>query len=210
LYSADHDEMIPVAPRWRLGQWTYDEPTPTPNIYSVRDGRPEFLGVAHPYVRNLDVFFCPTANEQHSADGPRGKPNWGRHDPNATGPQAVVESSYAWRERFAGASVLLSDNGGRAMLLDANVFALHIVGNSVYCHGYHEDKQAGPGIFSADFVNVLYGDGHVKGYNTPHNELSGPLFHKNEPYYGPGATFGTEGMFGRIFLTADRMGGGGD
>jgi prepilin-type processing-associated H-X9-DG protein len=203
MYSSDHDDMIPTAPRWGITQ-VY---APHETIWSLQLGCPIYLGTLFPYLRNLDVFYCPGANANNGPNRPdrRGKQHWGEHDPSAPAYECVA-SSYLWRDQFAGAGPLWSENAGRGMVLDVNVFARYVLAVSRYSHGCHEDKDAGTGIYSADFVNVLYGDGHVKGYPTPHNELSGPLFHKDEQYYG--GPDGADGMCGRIFFTADRFGGG--
>ena len=139
------------------------------------DMGPTAHGRLMPYVRKLSILFCPTATalKEHSNPGGGG---WG-------GGLGGAWCSYLYRNACAGGSVVLDDNEGKAMLMDLNN-----PGDSVPVNSNHNQ----------DFVNVLWADGHVKGYGNSDRALSAE--HHDAP-----AGWGQ--AFSDLFLRADAKGG---
>jgi prepilin-type N-terminal cleavage/methylation domain-containing protein/prepilin-type processing-associated H-X9-DG protein len=140
--------------------------------------RDDLGAVAHgrlfPYARNLSIFFCPTATGVKEDTNPGGA-GWG-------GGLGGAWCSYLYRNAQAGGSVVLDDNEGLAMMMDYNN-----PGESASQSMSHNE----------DSVNVLWADGHVKGYTNSDRSLS--IEHHAADGWGE--------AFADVFLRADRKQG---
>ena len=175
MYADDYDGLMPVtwhAPNnhiW-LGP---DQPT-------IPHG-PVAQGLLFPYIRNLSLYFCPTATRYKEDESMWGGKYWGNSLYSAYCP-------YIYREDRVDSSGLrcpvLDDNEGLAMMMDLN--------NPGHPQLAPENKN-----HREDFVNILWADGHVKGYDNRDRALS------VEPY---GLQEQLE-AFMRLFERADQKGG---
>jgi prepilin-type N-terminal cleavage/methylation domain-containing protein/prepilin-type processing-associated H-X9-DG protein len=127
-----------------------------------------------PYIRNLSLLFCPTATALKE-DGIHGGKGWG-------GGLGGAWCSYLYRDGYLLQWPTLDDMEGLAMMMDLNN-----PGTSVPVTKNHNE----------DFANILWADGHVKGYDNRDRALS---LEPHEP-----ATLGEVSW--RLFYRADRKGG---
>ncbi len=137
MYASDYDDLIPAtfgAPHHMI--WRDD-------LGAVAHGR------LMPYVRNLSIFFCPTATGVKEDSNPGGR-GWG-------GGLGGAWCNYLYRNAQADSSIVLDDNEGLAMMMDYNN-----PGESGTASKSHNE----------DFVNILWADGHVKGYSNSDRSLS--------------------------------------
>ena len=104
MYADDHGGRIPPATCGGIYYYGYS----ANSICCC--GRPRGLGLLHDdYLHTLKVYFCPSANLL-TPDNPNfGVAGWRN---------AVVVSSYCYRETGAGASAILDENGRRVMVCD--------------------------------------------------------------------------------------------
>ncbi len=136
---------------------------------------PTAHGRLMPYVKNLSIFYCRTATGVKETSNPGGA-GWG-------GGKGGAWCNYLYRNAQANSSIVLDENEGLAMMMD-----------------YNNPGESASQSFShnQDFVNVLWGDGHVKGYDNRDRALS---IEQHAVSDWPQA-------FADVFLRADRKGGG--
>jgi len=161
MYASDYDGLIPTtfgAPHHMI--WRDD-------LGPVAHGR------LMPYMRNLSLFFCPTADRVKEDSNPGGK-GWG-------GGLGGAWANYLYRNGKANSSEVLDENEGLALMMDYNN-----PGDSATQSKSHQE----------DFVNILWADGHVKGYDNRDRALS---IEKHE-FNGWGTAFAA------VFLRADQKG----
>jgi prepilin-type N-terminal cleavage/methylation domain-containing protein/prepilin-type processing-associated H-X9-DG protein len=161
MYASDYDDLIPAtfgAPHHMI--WRDD-------MGAVAHGR------LMPYVRNLSLFFCPTATGVREDSDPGGK-GWG-------GGLGGAWCNYLYRNAQANSSIVLDDNEGLAMMMDYNN-----PGESGTASESHNE----------DFVNILWADGHVKGYSNSDRSLS--IEYHDTKAWG--------NAFRAVFLRADEKG----
>jgi prepilin-type N-terminal cleavage/methylation domain-containing protein/prepilin-type processing-associated H-X9-DG protein len=142
MYASDYDDLIPTT-------W----PEPVMMIWRGDLG-PVCHGRLMPYVRNLSIFYCPTATgikEKGPGLGGQGWGQWG------SGTEYGAWSSYLYRNGGADSSAVLDENEGLALMLDVN--------------NPGEVKPISKS-HNEDFANVLWADGHVKGYSNTDRSLS--------------------------------------
>jgi prepilin-type N-terminal cleavage/methylation domain-containing protein/prepilin-type processing-associated H-X9-DG protein len=161
MYASDWDGLIPTtfgAPHHMI--WRDD-------LGPVAHGR------LMPYVRNLSLFFCPTATGVKQ-DGDLGGKGWG-------GGLGGAWCTYLYRNGKAASSDVLDENEGLVLLIEYNN-----PGDSVAQSKSHNEA----------FVNLLWADGHVKGYDNRDRALS---IEKHE-------VNGWGEAFAAVFLRADKKG----
>jgi len=167
MYAQDYDEMFPAACAYAEHNGAGNRWGPS-SVYWPN--APHFAQVVMPYVKNPDVFKCPThfgANRQEWAEM-GGTSYWfvAGHPGYVTPNNAFSAGDWYRRRNLAGESLANSD-GGAAMVSD----------NSP---GNHEAKAGGLWWDSVDragirYMNIVHVDGHVKGY--PHtNDSYGNLW----------------------------------
>lgn len=140
-YASDYDGLI--ANTWAI---------PHEMIWRGDLG-PVGLGRLYPYCKNLQIFYCSTADTV-KLTSTNGGNSWGIMDGNVgTG----AWSNYLYRNGAAGGSTELDRNEGLSMLLDLNN------PGDDSCIGYNHNN---------DFCNVLWADGHVKGYGNSDHALT--------------------------------------
>jgi prepilin-type N-terminal cleavage/methylation domain-containing protein/prepilin-type processing-associated H-X9-DG protein len=174
LYADDYDGLMPLTFHTPTNQiwWGTALPPPTGPIAHGR---------LFPYIRNLSIYFCPTATRLKEDDSAWGGKNWGSSSRGAWCP-------YIYREDRvdSGSSPwcpVLDDNEGLAMMMDFN-------------NPGHPELQPANKNHHEDFVNILWADGHAKGYDNRDRALS------VEPYETPDFP---EACW-RLFQRADRKG----
>jgi prepilin-type N-terminal cleavage/methylation domain-containing protein/prepilin-type processing-associated H-X9-DG protein len=114
---------------------------------------PVGLGRLYPYCKNLQIFYCSTADSVKLTSTNGGK-EWGNMDGST---DTGAWSNYLYRNGTAGGSMELDRNESLSMLMDL----LNPGDDS--CIGYNHNN---------DFCNVLWADGHVKGYNNSDHALT--------------------------------------
>jgi prepilin-type N-terminal cleavage/methylation domain-containing protein/prepilin-type processing-associated H-X9-DG protein len=137
------------------------------------DMGPTAHGRLMPYVRSLSLFFCPTATGVKENTDPGGR-GWG-------GGIGGAWCNYLYRNGKADSSVVIDHNEGLAMMMDYNN-----PGESATQSKSHNE----------DFVNILWADGHVKGYSNSDRSLS--IEHHDLDGWGA--------AFRAVFLRADARG----
>ncbi|MDD2709711.1 MAG: type II secretion system protein [Verrucomicrobiae bacterium] len=103
-------------------------------------------GLLYPYLKTLDVFYCP------GASGLKRNSEWADNWGKSGGGDLGAWCSYVYRDGETG---LLDAYAGRALMMDANKCQ-----NGEEVNVNHKEKA----------VNILWGDGHVKKY--PNDDLS--------------------------------------
>jgi prepilin-type N-terminal cleavage/methylation domain-containing protein/prepilin-type processing-associated H-X9-DG protein len=153
---------------------------PVPHNMIWRDDLgPTSHGRLHPYINNLSIYYCPTATGIKE-DGDLGGKGWG--GTSGSGRKGAW-SAYVYREGQVGGSPVLDENEGLAMMLDVN--------NPGEVEPLNQSHNE-------DFVDILWADGHVKGYDNRDRALSVEEHERLEWGYA----------FRRLFERADRKGGG--
>jgi prepilin-type N-terminal cleavage/methylation domain-containing protein/prepilin-type processing-associated H-X9-DG protein len=136
MYADDYDGLMPH---------TFDAPHNV--IWMVYYGGPVSHGLLFPYIRNLSIYYCPGTADVTEHTGGKG---WGGGDGDA-------DCAYVYREVWAGASPVVDDNEGLAMMMDLNN-----PGELMRIMKSHNEE----------FANVLWADGHVKGYDNRDRALT--------------------------------------
>jgi len=166
MYACDYDDLIPTT-------WA----GPLMMIWRGDMG-PVGQGRLMPYVRNLSIFYCPTASAVKESGPGLGGEGWGRW---GSGTECGAWSSYLYRNGAANSSLVLDENEGLALTLDLN--------NPGEVKPVSENHNE-------DFVNILWADGHVKGYSNSDRALSAE--HHDVPAWPTVAS--------KLFLRADGKG----
>ena len=155
MYVQDYDERFPSTisyGRMWTGVWTID-----PNNYDTQRYLPEMI---NPYVKNKDLWFCPTVARTGRPFGFWGSP------PNNLDPAAANGTTYLWQHGTAACS-----GNGVAVVQDyITVAGLSIavppqVSRAPLLHDipYHgDDVGIKGGSFHRGGINVAYADSHVK------------------------------------------------
>ncbi|MBM3475025.1 MAG: DUF1559 domain-containing protein [Armatimonadetes bacterium] len=107
-------------------------------------------GRLYPYINNLSIYYCPTSTAIKEDGADHGGKGWG-------GGLGGAWSAYVYREDQCGGSALLDENEGLAMMLDFN---------------NPGEIQPPTKSHNEDFANILWADGHVKGYDNRDRALS--------------------------------------
>jgi len=165
MYATDYDGLMPLT-------------FPVPHMMIWRDDLgPTSHGRLFPYLDNLSIYYCPTASGIKE-DAELGGKGWGGTSGSG---RAGAWSAYTYREDQVGASAVLDENEGLAIMLDTNNPGEEEPLNK----SHHED-----------FVNILWADGHVKAYDNRDRALS----------IEPHERLAWGGAFRRLFERADRKG----
>jgi len=157
MYVQDYDERFPNTIAWGrmwTGVWTID-----PNNYDTRRYLPDLI---NPYIKNDQVWFCPTIQRVGRPFGFWGSP------PNNVDPAAANGTTYLWQHATAECH---SDSAGSVKTQDAiTVSALPIsvppapaqapTIHDIPYHGW--DVGINGGSFHRGGINVGYADSHVK------------------------------------------------
>jgi prepilin-type N-terminal cleavage/methylation domain-containing protein/prepilin-type processing-associated H-X9-DG protein len=167
MYASDYDDLIPTT--WAGG--------PLMMIWRGDLG-PVAHGRLMPYVRNLSIFYCPTATGIKAKGTELGGEGWGRW---GSGIECGAWCSYLYRNGAANSSTVLDENEGLALILDLN--------------NPGEVKPVSKN-HNEDSANVLWADGHMKGFNNSDRSLS--VEHHDVPAWPPVAS--------NLFLRADEKG----
>ncbi|MBM3957721.1 MAG: type II secretion system protein [Gemmatimonadetes bacterium] len=138
-------------------------------IWMIYYGGPVSHGHLFPYIRNLSIYFCPGAPDVKEG-------GWG-------GAHGDADCAYAYREVWGATSPVLDDNEGLAMMMDLNN-----PGELMRIMKSHNEE----------FANIVWADGHVKGYDNRDRALS------VEHHVGLEEC---DAAFRRLFERADRKGG---
>ena len=154
MYLQDYDEKFPNTKAWGrmwTGEWVAD-----PNIPDSMRYLPE---LTEPYIKNRDIWFCPTVGR-----GGRNFGFWG-DPPNGMDPAAANGTTYLWQHQTAwcsnanqgaGDAVTVSGLSQAAVSQPARAPILH---DSPYHGG---DSGIASGTFHRGGINVAYADGHAK------------------------------------------------
>lgn len=161
MYLQDYDEKFPNTKAWGrmwTGEWVADPTIPDSMRYL-----PE---LTEPYVKNKDVWFCPTV-----ARGGRAFGFWG-DPPNGLDPAAANGTTYLWQHQTANCSLAEGFTeanpsppvtvSGMSQAGVSQVSRAPILHDIPY-HGGDVGIKAG--TFHRGGVNVAYADGHAKFSN---------------------------------------------
>jgi prepilin-type processing-associated H-X9-DG protein len=136
------------------GEWVADPTNPDSLRYL-----PDLVG---PYVKNADVWYCPTVGRSGMTFGFWGTP------PNGLDPAVANGTTYLWQHQTAAcykdvaATQLISDYVTVSAMAQA---AVSQVARAPIIHDipYHgDDIGIKSGSFHRGGINVTYADGHVK------------------------------------------------
>lgn len=152
MYTQDYDETYPNCKAWgRL--WTAEWVANPANPDSLRY-MPELV---NPYVKNRDLWFCPSIGKRGAPFGFWGSPPGGMDPAEANG------TTYLWQHQTAGCGNCSPAVGGvnvsaSSLALVAGPAQAPLVHDIPY-HGW--DAGTAGGMHSKG-VNVVYADGHAK------------------------------------------------
>jgi len=149
---ASNLKQIGLAGQMYVGDWKHLPVGPPTNaaanqlIHKTSDG-PIQHGLFYElnYASTLRMLFCPSANFYTPDNPASGVSNWGTGN---------VASSYLWRNSSGGAT------GTVDKLRESFAWALDH--NRQLNHDRHNHK--------ADFADILFGDGHVRGVADPNKD----------------------------------------
>ncbi len=155
MYVQDYDEKYPDTIAWGrmwTGVWVADPTNPDTVRYI-----PE---LTQPYVKNADIWFCPTVARNGRAFGFWGNP------PNGLDPAAANGTTYLWQHQTA----TCTDRNGNTIANPVNVSTLPLAGVSQPARAplmhdipYHGgDIGIENGSFHRGGINVNFADGHAK------------------------------------------------
>lgn len=152
MYVQDYDECYPDTVAWgRLwtGVWVRDPNQPNSLRYL-----PEMV---NPYVKNTNVWFCPSIGKKGAGFGFWGSPPGGLDPAEANG------TTYLWQHETAGCGNCNPAQGavevhGSSIALCAGPAQAPLIHDIPY-HGWDAGTAAG---MHSKGVNVVYGDGHAK------------------------------------------------
>jgi prepilin-type N-terminal cleavage/methylation domain-containing protein/prepilin-type processing-associated H-X9-DG protein len=152
-YVQDYDEIYPNAKAWGrmwTGEWVANPANPDSLRYM-----PELI---NPYVKNRDVWFCPTVGKKGIPFGFWGTPPGGLDPAEANG------TTYLWAHQTADCT-LCNPAQGAYMVSGSPIAASSSPASAPLIHDipYHGwDSGIAGGSFHAGGINVVYGDGHAK------------------------------------------------
>lgn len=159
MYLQDYDEKFPSTKAW--GRMWQD-----PNDWIADPNKPDSLrylpDMVDPYIKNKDVWFCPTVGRSGRAFGFWGTP------PNGLDPAVANGTTYLWQHqtaacyRDAAGTDMISDYVTVSALAQA---AVSQVARAPMIHDipYHgDDIGIKGGSFHRGGINVTYADGHAK------------------------------------------------
>jgi prepilin-type N-terminal cleavage/methylation domain-containing protein/prepilin-type processing-associated H-X9-DG protein len=152
MYLQDYDEKFPNTKAWGrmwTGEWVAD-PTIPDSLRYLPD-------LVTPYVKNKDIWFCPTVARNGRAFGFWGDP------PNGLDPAEANGTTYLWQHQTADCELANSfDFITVSALPQAAVVG---VAKAAIVHDipYHGgDSGIHSKTFHAGGINVTYADGHAK------------------------------------------------
>ena len=151
MYLQDYDEKYPNTIAWGrmwTGVWVADPLVPDSFRYL-----PELV---NPYVKNKDLWFCPTVKKDGRAFGFWGNP------PNNLDPAEANGTTYLWQHQTAYCSLSGQDYitvSTRPLSAVSQVARAPIIHDIPYHGG---DIGIAGGTFHRGGINVTYADGHAK------------------------------------------------
>lgn len=159
MYNQDYDEHYPDCKSWGrmwTGEWVANPSNPDSLRYM-----PDLLT---PYVKNKDVWFCPTVGKDGAAFGFWGSP------PGGLDPAAANGTTYLWANGTAACTLSNPIRWGTNVsgIAEAAVVA-PAVAPLVHDIPYHGgDIGISSKTFHMGGINVTYADGHAKYYGNIH------------------------------------------
>src|SRR5579884_34668 len=155
MYVQDYDEKFPNTKAWGrmwTGEWVAD-PTNPDSLRYLPD-------LVNPYVKNKDIWFCPTVGRSGRAFGFWGDP------PNGLDPAVANGTTYLWQHQTAWCSNAGENDPSQAYTVAASSqAAVSQVARAPLIHDipYHgDDIGIQNGSFHRGGINVTYADGHAK------------------------------------------------
>jgi len=168
MYVQDYDETYPNCKAWGrmwTGDWLGSPGTVAPNI------NPDLMrylpDLINPYVKNNQIWFCPTVGRDGAAFGFWGTP------PNGQDPAVANGTTYLWAHTTATCStcpgytkanpapaVTVSNLPQAAVAAPAQAPIVH----DIPYHGW--DSGIASKTFHKGGINVTYADGHAKYYGN--------------------------------------------
>lgn len=154
MYVQDYDEKFPNTKAWGR-MWT-EEWIPNPNNPDSLRYLPDLVT---PYVKNKDVWFCPTV-------GKDGRPFgfWGNNIPAGMGNAEANGTTYLWQHQTSQCTSVTPEApavtvSGLTQAAVSQVSRAPLIHDIPY-HG--TDAGIRGGLFHAGGINVIYADGHAK------------------------------------------------